>query len=146
MTWPELEAALAPRPQAEVVALAAKFAARTLRDVAANADHYGNEAFEWYDALVGALATATDGGATVFRRELAASTARAVANSIARAARTLGVGPKREAAELACAAVAFCLDASLPAPPRRVLSLAMQSLQAATGGTEPTGELGAASR
>ncbi len=146
MTWGELEAALAPKSQAELVALCAKFAGRTLRDVMANADHYGDEAFEWYDALVGALAAATDPAATVFRRELAASNARAVAAAIARAARTLGVGPKREAAELACAAVAFCLDASLPAPPRRVLTLAMQSLQAALAGEEPTEELGAPSR
>lgn len=144
MTWAELEAALAPRPQAELVALAAKFAGRTLREVAANTDHYGPEAEEWYDALVGALATATDPGATVFRREIAASNARAVANSIARAAKTLGVGPKREAAELACAAVAFCLDASLPAPPRRVLNLVMRSLQAARAGEEPTAEMGGA--
>ena len=142
MTWPELEAALAPRPQAELVALCARFAGRTLREVAANAGHYGDEAFEWYDALVGALSVATDAGATVFRRELAASNARAVAASIARAAKTLGVGPKRESAELACAAVAFCLDASLPAPPRRVLSLAVQSLRMAAGGAEePTPEM-----
>lgn len=130
-----LERDLIPVSRVAVAALVARAARRVAPVIATAVPVYGNEAWEWLNAIDATIRTvdafARAEPVSRFTLDLASELSRAAATATAAAARGVGHSPLIEPLELAYATAAFAADAVRAATPERAAILGFQCCRAA---------------